>query len=42
MYLLHLTKKMCPIPQTFLDGIYNADGRALTADEKKAIQNPGY
>jgi hypothetical protein len=31
-----------PIPRTILDGIYNADGRALTADEKKTIQNPGY
>jgi len=31
-----------PLPQTFLDNIYNAEGRALTADEKAAIQNPGY
>jgi len=31
-----------PLPQTFLDAIYNADGRALTADEKAAMQNPGY
>jgi hypothetical protein len=31
-----------PIPQTFLDNIYNSEGRALTADEKQAMQNPGY
>ena len=31
-----------PIPQTFLDAIYNAEGRALTADEKADMQNPGY
>ncbi len=31
-----------PLPQTFLDNITNADGHALTADEKAAIQNPGY
>jgi len=31
-----------PIPQTYLDGIYNVAGKALTADEKAAIQNPGY
>ena len=30
-----------PIPQTYLD-VIRRDGRALTADEKQAIQNPGY
>jgi hypothetical protein len=31
-----------PIPQSFLDAITNKDGSALTADQKTAIQNPGY
>lgn len=30
-----------PIPQTYLDAIQK-DGRALTSEEKKAEQNPGY
>jgi hypothetical protein len=30
-----------PIPQTFLDQTWK-DGHALTADEKQALQNPGY
>lgn len=30
-----------PIPQTYLD-VLRRDGRALTPDEKQAIQNPGY
>jgi hypothetical protein len=35
---IHLLR---PIPQTHLDGI-QINGRALTADEKQAEQNPGY
>lgn len=31
-----------PIPQAFLDGITNSNGSALSNEEKKAIQNPGY
>jgi len=31
-----------PIPQTFLDNITDKNGVALTADEKAAMQNPGY
>ena len=30
-----------PIPQTYLDAIQK-DGHALTPEEKKAEQNPGY
>jgi hypothetical protein len=30
-----------PIPQSWLDAIWK-DGKALTPEEKKAIQNPGY
>ena len=31
-----------PIPQAFLDGITNSNGTALSNEEKKAMQNPGY
>lgn len=31
-----------PIPQSFLDGITNANGNALSKDEKAKMQNPGY
>ncbi|SBW03939.1 RagB/SusD family nutrient uptake outer membrane protein [uncultured Dysgonomonas sp.] len=31
-----------PIPQSFLDGITNESGAALTSEEKQQIQNPGY
>lgn len=31
-----------PIPQSFLDGITNESGSKLTAEEKAAMQNPGY
>lgn len=31
-----------PIPQTFIDGLLNADGSNLTSDQKAALQNPGY
>lgn len=31
-----------PIPQTFIDGLVNEDGSALTQAQKDALQNPGY
>lgn len=31
-----------PTPQAFLDGITNSNGSALSNEEKKAMQNPGY
>ena len=31
-----------PIPQAFLDGITNSNGSALSNEEKKAMQIPGY
>lgn len=31
-----------PIPQSFLDGITNESGAALSDEEKEAMQNPGY
>ncbi|RCW32539.1 RagB/SusD family nutrient uptake outer membrane protein [Marinilabilia salmonicolor] len=31
-----------PIPQSFIDGLTNDDGSELTAEQKSAMQNPGY
>ncbi len=31
-----------PIPQVFIDGLLNADGSNLTAEQKAAWQNQGY
>lgn len=31
-----------PIPQSFLDGITNASGSALSDEDKSRLQNPGY
>ena len=31
-----------PIPQTFIDQLQHEDGTNLTAEEKNAMQNPGY
>jgi hypothetical protein len=31
-----------PIPQSFIDGLVNDDGSALTDAQKNALQNPGY
>lgn len=31
-----------PIPQSFIDGLTNEDGSALSSEQKKALQNPGY
>ena len=31
-----------PIPQSFLDGITNANGASLSNEEKEKMQNPGY
>lgn len=31
-----------PIPQSFIDGLTNEDGSALSDEQKKALQNPGY